>query len=183
MMKKLEMSKLVFDTAKSAFKKLYRKHKAEVSRTKKTKGAVPTVPYQLKKADIKKKIRGTKFTAKADIKAKPGLRRRILLNIERSKRDKKKYGSPVIYGKAYASDKKGKTMQIPALTAQARKQMKKEMAESAKRNYLRVRKRSLGYNKGGDIGVVKTVAKKLAKASKAHAGQSKQLRRIVKKYV
>ena len=147
-MKKLEMSKLVFDTAKSAFKKLYRKHKAEVSRTKKTKGAVPTVPYQLKKADIKKKIRGTKFTAKADIKAKPGLRRRILLNIERSKRDKKKYGSPVIYGKAYASDKKGKTMQIPALSAAARKQMKKEMAESAKRNYLRVRKRSLGYNKG-----------------------------------
>ena len=120
--------------------------------------------------------------------------------------------------------------------------MKKEMAESAKRNYLRVRKRSLGYNKGkfvksdpdiyvdvfgkqrsikkpkqdtigkkkfiktdtyvdykgrqhnigkqpikknkgGDIGVVKTVAKKLAKASKAHAGQSKQLRRIVRKYV
>ena len=208
-MKKLEMSKLVFDTAKSAFKKLYRKHKAEVSRTKKTKGAVPTVPYQLKKADIKKKIRGTKFTAKADIKAKPGLRRRILLNIERSKRDKKKYGSPVIYGKAYASDKKGKTMQIPALSAAARKQMKKEMAESAKRNYLRVRKRSLGYNKGkyvesddplniygrpirkapkkknkgGDIRIVKTVAKKLEKASKAHAGQSKQLRRIVRKYV
>ena len=81
-MKKLEMSKLVFDTAKSAFKKLYRKHKAEVSRTKKTKGAVPTVPYQLKKAEIKKKIRGTKFTAKADIKAKPGLRRRILLNMK-----------------------------------------------------------------------------------------------------
>ena len=60
---------------------------------------------------------------------------------KKSKRDKKKYGSPVIYGKAYASDKKGKTMQIPALSAAARKQMKKEMAESAKRNYLRVRKR------------------------------------------
>ena len=37
--------------------------------------------------------------------------------------------------------------------------------------------------KPGDIRIVKTVAKKLEKASKAHAGQSKQLRRIVRKYV
>ena len=41
--------------AKEAFRKVFRKHKSEVKRTKKTKGAVPTIPYQLKKADIKKK--------------------------------------------------------------------------------------------------------------------------------
>ena len=35
--------------AKEAFRKLFKKHKAEVARTKKTKGAVPTVPYDLKK--------------------------------------------------------------------------------------------------------------------------------------
>jgi len=151
MMKKLEMSKLVFDTAKSAFRKIYKKHKSEVSHTKKTKGAIPTVPYQLKKADIKRKIRGTKFTAKADIKAKPGLRRRILLRIEKSKRAKSRHQSPIVYGKAYASDKAGKTMQIPALTAKARKQMKKEMAVAADKGYKRIRFKKFGYKKGSYV--------------------------------
>ena len=168
--------------AKEAFRKLYRKHKAEVKRTKKTKGAVPTVPYDLKKADLKKQIKGTRLTVKADIKAQPGLKRRIITRIERSKREKKKFGKPIIYGKAYASDK-GRTMQIQPLTRQQRKLMLKEMAVSADRGYKAVRKRKYGYNSGGDVKAIKTVAAKLNKASKAHAGQSKVLKKIVRKYV
>ena len=38
-------------------------------------------------------------------------------------------------------------------------------------------------SKGGDIKVVSRVAKKLTKASAAHAGQAKALKRIVSKYV
>ena len=40
-----------------------------------------------------------------------------------------------------------------------------------------------GYKKGGDIKKLKTVAAKLQKASKAHKGQSRTLRRIISKYV
>lgn len=168
--------------AKEAFRKLYKKHKAEVARTKKTKGAVPTIDYRIKKADLKTKIKGTRLITKADIKAKPGLRRRILINIEKSKRAKPK-NKPIIFGKAYASDKVGKTMQVPPLTAAQRKLMKKEMAEAADRGYKRVRKRALGFGIGGNVKTVRTVAKKLEKASKAHAGQAKKLNKIVKKYI
>ena len=38
-------------------------------------------------------------------------------------------------------------------------------------------------SKGGDIKIVSNVAKKLTKASAAHAGQAKALKRIVSKYV
>jgi hypothetical protein len=151
------MRGIIFRTAKAAFRKAYRKHKSSVKRAKtekKKRGLnIPVVPYNLIKSDIKRKIRGTKFTAAAEFKAQSGLKRRIRIGIERAKREKKKFRTPVMYGKAYASDKKGKTMQIQPLTAKQRKQMKKEMAESANRNYLKVRKRSLGYNKGG----IKTV--------------------------
>ena len=61
--------------------------------------------------------------------------------------------------------------------------MLKEMAESADRGYKKVRMRKYGYNSGGDVKAIKTVAAKLSKASKAHAGQSKILKRIIKKYV
>ena len=71
-------------------------------------------------------------------------------------------------------------MQIQPLTFKQRKQMKKEMAESAKRNYLRVRKRSLGYNQGG-MKTVKMVKNKLEKASAAHAGQAKALGKVIDK--
>jgi len=37
--------------------------------------------------------------------------------------------------------------------------------------------------KGGDIKILKNVANKLKKASKAHAGQSKKLKKIISKYV
>jgi hypothetical protein len=54
------------------------------------------------------------------------------------------------------------------------------MAESANRNYLKVRKKSLGYNKGG-MKTVKMVKSKLEKASAAHAGQAKALGKVIDK--
>jgi hypothetical protein len=174
------MRGIIFKTVKEGFRRLHKAHKAEVRRNKKTKGATPVIPMSLKKADFKRKIRGTKFTGTAEFKAQPGLKRRIRVGIERAKREKKKFRTPVMYGKAYASDKKGKTMQIQPLTAKQRKQMKKEMAESANRNYLKVRKKSLGYNKGG-MKTVKMVKSKLEKASAAHAGQAKALGKVIDK--
>ena len=143
------MKKLIFDTAKAAFKKAYRKHKAQTRAAKRDPNKVGVEPYDLVKADIKRKIRGTKFTSQAEIKAAPGARRRILLRIERSKRAKVKNRRPVIFGKAYASDKAGKTMQIQPLTRKQRRDMKKEMAAAADRNYKRVRLRKYGYSSGG----------------------------------
>ena len=130
------MKKLIFDTAKAAFKRGFKQFKTQKAKAKKL--GTPVVPYDLVKADIKRKIRGTKFTSQAEIKSAPGARRRILLRIERSKRDKKKFAKPKIFGKAYASDKAGKTMQIQPLTFAQRKLMKKEMAESAKRLYKKL---------------------------------------------
>jgi hypothetical protein len=212
--------------AKEAFRKVFRKHKAEVKRTKKTKGAVPTVPYQLKKADLKKKIKGTKLVTKADIKAVPGARRRIILRIERAKKERKRGGKPQIFGKAYASDKAGKGMQIPLVSKLDRRKIQSDISESVrafmkkktgfkkgkyvksdgplniygrpirkaprqdilgKRKYVTpvttVSPAPKKKNKGGDVKAIRTVAAKLSKASKAHAGQSKVLKRIVSKYV
>ena len=170
------MRGIIFRTAKAAFKKAYKKHKSEVSRAKKQ--GTPVVPYSLIKADIKRKIRGTKFTAAAEFKAQPGLKRRIRVGIERAKREKKKFRKPVILGKAYASDKKGKTMQIQPLTFKQRKQMKKEMEESAKRNYARLFSRN---KKRGGLSTIKMVKSKLEKASEAHAGQAKALGKVIDK--
>ena len=75
------MRGIIFRTAKAAFRKAYRKHKAEKKRQKIHKG-VPVVPYSLVKSDIKRKIRGTKFTAAAEFKAQPGLKRRIRIKAE-----------------------------------------------------------------------------------------------------
>ena len=132
------MKKLIFDTAKAQFKRAYRKYKAQKKAAKRDPNRVGVEPYDLIKADVKRKIRGTKFTSQAEIKATPGAKRRILLRIERSKREKKKFKKPVIFGKAYASDKAGKTMQIQPLTFAQRKLMKKEMGESAKRLYRKL---------------------------------------------
>ena len=172
------MRGIIFKTVKEGFRRLHKAHKAEVRRAKKTK--VPVIPLSLKKADFKRKIRGTKFTGAAEFKAQPGLKRRIRVGIERAKREKKKFKKPVIFGKAYASDKKGKTMQIQPLTVKQRKEMKKEMAKSADREYKRVRLRKFGYNKGG-MKTVKMVKNKLEKASAAHAGQAKALGKVINK--
>ena len=174
------MRGIIFKTVKEGFRRLHKAHKAEVRRAKKTKGAVPVIPFALKKADFKKKIRGTKFTGSAEFKAQPGLRRKIRVGIERAKREKKKYRTPVVYGKAYASDKKGKTMQVQPLTRQQRKLMLKEMAISADRNYKKVRLKKFGYNAGG-MKTVKMVKSKLEKASAAHAGQAKALGKVIDK--
>jgi len=145
------MRGIIFKTVKEGFRRLHKAHKAEVRRNKRNKGATPVIPLSLKKADFKRKIRGTKFTGAAEFKAQPGLKRRIRVGIERAKREKKKFRTPIVYGKAYASDKKGKTMQIQPLTSAQRKQMKKEMAASADRNYKKVRLRKFGYNDGGGV--------------------------------
>ena len=155
MFKKLAMSGLkVLATkegrkmAKEAFRTAFKKHKREVRRSKKI--GTPVVPYNLIKSDVKRKIKGTKLVAKAEIKATPGLRRRIMVNIERGRREKKKYVKPKIFGKAYASDKAAKrTLQIQPLTFKQRRLMKKEMAAAADRNYKRVRLRKFGYKSGG----------------------------------
>ncbi len=174
--------------AKEAFRKVFKKHKAEIRRTKKTKGAVPTIPYQLKKADLKKKIKGTKLLTKADIKAVPGARRRIILRIEKAKKERKRGGRPIIFGKAYASDKRGKGMQIPLVSKLDRRKIQSDISESVrafmkKKTGFKKGGVKNGYRKGGDVAALKVVAAKLKKASKAHAGQSKVLKRIVSKYV
>ena len=69
-------------------------------------------------------------------------------------------------------------MQIQPLTFAQRKQMKKEMAESAKRNYQRILMRN---KKKGGLSTVKMVKRKLEKASAAHAGQAKALGKVIDK--
>ena len=175
------MRGIIFKTVKEGFRRLHKAHKAEVARKKRSPNtAPPVIPMSLKKADFKRKIRGTKFTSQAEIKAKPGARRKIILRIAKAKKEKKKFRTPIMYGKAYASDKKGKTMQIQPLTVAQRKQMKKEMAASADRNYKKVRLRRFGYNTGG-MKTVKMVKSKLEKASAAHAGQAKALGKVIDK--
>ena len=135
--------------AKEAFRKGFKAFKSSVERKKKNpRHSPPVIPYNLIKADVKRKIKGTKLTTSAEIKATPGLRRRMIVRIERAKKDKPKFKSPVIVGKAYASDKAGKTMKVPPLTTAQRKQMKKEMAEAAERGYKKARFRKFGYKKG-----------------------------------
>ena len=126
-----------------------------------------------------KKIKGTKLITKADIKANPGTRRRILLRIERAKKERKRGGRPILIGKAYASDKRGKGMQVPLVSKLDRRKIQSDISESV-RAFM---KKKTGYKKGGDIKKLKTVAAKLQKASKAHKGQSRTLRRIISKYV
>ena len=89
------MKKLIFTTAKEAFRRGFRKYKRGQRKTER-------VPYDLVKADIKRSIRGTKFFVGAEAKARPGI----------GKKGLPKGGRPRIFGKAYASDKRGKGMKI-----------------------------------------------------------------------
>jgi hypothetical protein len=63
------IKKLIFNTAKTAFKKAYKKYKGEVKQAKKL--GTPVVPYDLVKSDIKRRIRSTKFMDKAAYEAAP----------------------------------------------------------------------------------------------------------------
>ncbi len=173
------MKGIIFKTVKEGFRRLHKKHKAEVRRLKRDPNtAPPVIPMSLKKADFKRKIRGTKFTGAAEFKAKPGSRRRLIVGIEKGRREKKKFRKPIIYGKGFASDKPGKTLQIQPLTFQQRKLMKKEMEESAKRLY---KKMFLSKKKKGGLQTIKMVKSKLEKASAAHAGQAKALGKVIAK--
>ena len=118
--------------AKEAFRKAFKKHKSEVKRFKKV--GTPVVPYDLVKADIKRKIKGTKLTTAVEVKATPGLRRKFISRIERAKRNRTPGGRPQIFGKAYASDKKGKSMNI-SLPKKQREAIQEDISQSV-RKYL-----------------------------------------------
>ena len=102
--KNIMMKKIIFNTAKEQFRKMYRKHKSQMRRAKKDakRGIRGTgvEPYGLKKRALKKSIRSTKFMSKAEYLKMP------------KTTSLPKGGKPQIFGKAYASDKKGKTMNI-----------------------------------------------------------------------
>ena len=153
---------LIFNTAKEAFRRGYRKYKKGQRKTE-------SVPYDLVKSSIKRSIRSTKFMDKAAYQQAP-----------KTASLPKGGPRPRLIGKAYASDKRGKGLQIPMISAKERKLVQQGISDSV-RKFM---KDKIGRKaKGGDIKVLGSIAKKLSKASKAHAGQSKKIRRIVKKYV
>ena len=59
----------------------------------------------------------------------------------------------------------------------------KQSLEDEGASFEEIKRSIFKKSKGGDIKVVARVAKKLTKASAAHAGQAKALKRIVSKYV
>ena len=118
------MKKIIFNTVKEGFRKMYRKHKSQVRRAKKDakRGIRGTgiEPYGLKKRAFKKQIRSTKFMDKAAYLAAPKTK-----SLPRG-------GKPQIFGKAYASDKKGKTMNI-TLPKKEREAIQRSISESVRR--------------------------------------------------
>tara|TARA_R100001198_G_scaffold74729_1_gene46738 strand:+ start:343 stop:957 length:615 start_codon:yes stop_codon:yes gene_type:complete len=108
--------KLVFNTAKEAFRRGFKKYKRGKRETER-------VPYDLVKADIKRKIRGTRFYVGAEAKARPGIGSKGL----------PKGGRPRIFGKAYASDKRGKSMQIPMMTKKQRAANQEAISQSVRK--------------------------------------------------
>jgi len=102
--KNIMMKKIIFNTAKEQFRKMFRKHKSQMRRANRNakRGIRGTgvEPYDLKKRALKKSIRSTKFMSKAEYLKMP------------KTTSLPKGGKPQIFGKAYASDKKGKTMNI-----------------------------------------------------------------------
>ena len=97
------IKKLIFNTAKEAFRKGFKQYKSEARRQKKLPKQLRSivVPYDLVKKDIKRKIKSTKFMDKE-----------TYLKAPKTKSIPKGGPRPQIFGKAYASDKKGKTMNI-----------------------------------------------------------------------
>tara|TARA_R110002020_G_scaffold74683_6_gene190851 strand:+ start:68 stop:766 length:699 start_codon:yes stop_codon:yes gene_type:complete len=154
------MKKLIFNTAKEAFRRGFKKYK-------KGKRQTERVPYDLVKADIKRKIRGTRFYVGAEAKARPGIGSKGL----------PKGGRPRIFGKAYASDKRGKSMQIPMMTKKQRAANQEAISQSV-RKFMKER---IGKKKLGGLNTIKMVKSKLEKASAAHAGQAKALGKIIPK--
>jgi hypothetical protein len=154
------MKKLIFNTAKEAFRRGFKKYKKGKRKTER-------VPYDLVKADIKRKIRGTRFYVGAEAKARPGIGSKGL----------PKGGRPRLFGKAYASDKRGKSMQIPMMTKKQRAANQEAISQSV-RKFMKER---IGKKKLGGLNTIKMVKSKLEKASAAHAGQAKALGKIIPK--
>jgi len=175
------MKKLIFKTAKAAFKTAFRKHKSEVRRSKKV--GTPVVPYNLIKADIKRKIRGTKFTSSVEIKATPGLRRRIFTRIERSKRSKTSGGRPQIFGKAYASDKRGKGLQINPLSKKDRIKIQDEISQSVRKFLKRRKDEPQSFKSGGmkKMLIGGLLTKSIKSAAKRYFKSGRKTSEILKK--
>ena len=135
------MKKIIFNTAKEQFRKLYRKHKSQVRRAKKDakRGIRGTgvEPYGLKKRALKKSIRSTKFMSKAEYLKMP------------KTTSLPKGGRPQIFGKAYASDKAGKSLQINPLSKKDRKKIQDEISASVKRFLKRKKDEPMSFKKGG----------------------------------
>jgi len=98
------MKKIIFNTAKEGFRRMFRQHKAELraqQRAKKRGYSKGVEPYDLKKRAFKKSIKSTKFMSKAQYLKMP-------------KTTTLPRGGPKInvVGKAYASDKRGKSINI-----------------------------------------------------------------------
>ena len=124
------MKKLIFNTAKEAFRRGFKKYKRGQRKTER-------VPYDLVKADIKRKIRGTRFYVGAEAKARPGI----------GKKGLPRGGKPRFFGKAYASDKRGKSMQIPMMTKKQRAANQEAISQSV-RKFLKER---IGRKKKGGM--------------------------------
>lgn len=119
------MKKIIFNTVKEGFRRMYRKHKSQVKRAKKDakRGIRGTgiEPYGLKKRAFKKQIRSTRFMDKAEY-----------LKLPKTKSLPR--GGPKInvVGKAFASDKRGKSMNI-TLPKKEREAIQKSISESVRR--------------------------------------------------
>ena len=133
--------KLIFNTAKESFRRLYRKHKSQVRRAKKdAKRGIKGVgiePYGLKKRALKKSIRSTKFMTKADYLKLPKAK-----SLPRG-------GRPQIFGKAYASDKRGKGLQINPLSKKDRQKIQDEISQSVRRFLKRKKDEPISLRGGG----------------------------------
>ena len=117
------IKKLIFNTAKAAFRKGFRKYKAEARLQKLRPSELRgVVPYDLVKKDIKRKIRSTKFMDKE-----------AYLKAPKTKSIPKGGPRPKLFGKAYASDKKGKSMQIPMMTKEQRKANQEAISQSVRK--------------------------------------------------
>ena len=117
------IKKLIFNTAKEAFRKGFKKYKSELRLQKLRPSELRgVVPYDLVKKDIKRKIKSTKFMDKE-----------TYLKAPKTKSIPKGGPRPKIFGKAYASDKKGKSMQIPMMTKEQRKANQEAISQSVRK--------------------------------------------------
>ena len=130
--------------AKEAFRKGFKAFKSAKARFKRNPAqSPPIIPYNLVKADVKRKIRGTKLTTAAEVKATPGLRRRMIVRIEKAKKEKPKFKGPIV-GKAYASDKKAKRTMMITTPKKERQAIQKSISDSV-RAFM---KKKTGFKKG-----------------------------------